>query len=84
MQNTLYESGFSVQIYIHEQHAGPGERHSEGSAETGRCGRSDRGGNKERIAESEPGAVPAPDDEKDTASVFQHLLSRSWRHRMYR
>ena len=32
---------------------------------------------KERIAESEPGSVPAPDGQKDTASVFQYLLSRA-------
>ena len=76
MQNTLFESGFSVQIYFHKQHAGPGEKYSEGSVETGRCGRSDHGGDKERIAESEPGSVPAPDGQKDTASVFQYLLSR--------
>lgn len=39
--------------------------------------RSDRGGDKERIAESEPESVPAPDGQKDTASVFQYLLSRT-------
>ena len=76
MQNTLFESGFSVQIYFTNNTLDREKSILEGSVETGRCGRSDRGGDKERIAESEPGSVPAPDGQKDTASVFQYLLSK--------
>ena len=67
MQNTLYESGFSVQIYITNNTLDREKGILKDLLK--------RGGNKKWIAESESGAVQASDDEKDTAFIFQHLLS---------
>ena len=75
MQNTLFESGFSVQIYFTNN-----TLDREKSILKDLLKRDDVAGvimDKERIAESEPGSVPAPDGQKDTASVFQYLLSRT-------
>lgn len=75
MQNTLYESGFSVQIYITNNTLDREKGILKDLLKRDDVAGMIVEGTKSGLPESESGAVQASDDEKDTAFIFQHLLS---------